>query len=76
MYIDVVPEEVIWMVNWLHYLNYEKKQTSDTRALARSFKCHQIGLDSKKQEKKWKGVRKKENKKINGTASARNENER
>ena len=21
--IDVVPDAVIWMVNWLHYLNYE-----------------------------------------------------
>ena len=21
--IDVVPDEVIWTVNWLHYLNYE-----------------------------------------------------
>ena len=23
MYIAVVPEEFIWTVNWLHYLNYE-----------------------------------------------------
>ena len=23
MYIDVVPDKVIWTVNWLHYLNYE-----------------------------------------------------
>ena len=23
MYIDLVPDEVIWTVNWLHYLNYE-----------------------------------------------------
>ena len=23
MYIDVVPDEVIWTINWLHYLNYE-----------------------------------------------------
>ena len=23
MAIDVVPDEVIWTVNWLHYLNYE-----------------------------------------------------
>ena len=23
MYIDVVPEEIIWTVNWLHRLNYE-----------------------------------------------------
>ena len=23
MYIDVVPEEVVWTVYWLHYLNYE-----------------------------------------------------
>ena len=23
MHIDVVPEKVIWTVNWLHYLNYE-----------------------------------------------------
>ena len=21
--IDVVPDEVIWMANWLHYLNYD-----------------------------------------------------
>ena len=21
--IDVVPNEVIWTINWLHYLNYE-----------------------------------------------------
>ena len=23
MYIDVVPDKVIWIVNWLHYLDYE-----------------------------------------------------
>ena len=23
MYLGVVPDVVIWMVNWLHYLNYE-----------------------------------------------------
>ena len=23
MYIDVVPDKVIWTVNWLYYLNYE-----------------------------------------------------
>ena len=34
MYIDVVPEEVIWTVNWLHYLNYEPiAHTSSTRHL-------------------------------------------
>ena len=34
MYIDVVPDEVIWTVNWLHYLNYEPiARTSSTRHL-------------------------------------------
>ena len=34
MYIGVVPEEVIWMVNWLHYLNYDPiARTSSTRHL-------------------------------------------
>ena len=29
--IDVVPDEVIWAVNWLHYLNYEPiARTSST----------------------------------------------
>ena len=33
-YIDVVPDEVIWTVNWLHYLNYEPiARTSSTRNL-------------------------------------------
>ena len=32
--IDVVPDEVIWKVNWLHYLNYEPiARTSSTRHL-------------------------------------------
>ena len=30
----MVPDEVIWMVNWLHYLNYEPiARTSSTRHL-------------------------------------------
>ena len=34
MYIDVVLDEVIWTVNWLHYLNYELiARTSSTRHL-------------------------------------------
>ena len=33
-YMDVVPDEVIWTVNWLHYLNYEPiAPTSSTRHL-------------------------------------------
>ena len=28
--IDVVPEEVIWTVDWLHYLNYEAISCSST----------------------------------------------
>ena len=51
----------------------EKKQTSNTKALARSFECQQIGLDQTTQEKKRHVIREKQNKKINGTASARNE---
>ena len=32
--IDVVPDEVIWTVNWLHYLNYEPiARNSSTRHL-------------------------------------------
>ena len=32
MYIDVVPDEVIWTVNWLRYLNCEPiAHTSSTR---------------------------------------------
>ena len=32
--IDVVPDKVIWTVNWLHYLNYEPiARTSSTRHL-------------------------------------------
>ena len=32
--IDVVPDEVIWTVNWLHYLNYEPiARTSSNRHL-------------------------------------------
>ena len=35
--IDVVPDEVIWKVNWLHYLNYEPiARTSSTRHLVRT----------------------------------------
>ena len=31
LYIDVVPDEVIWTVNWLHYLNYKTiARTSST----------------------------------------------
>ena len=31
MYFDVVPDEVIWTVNWLNYLNYEPiARTSST----------------------------------------------
>ena len=34
MFIYVVPEEVIWTVNWLHYLNYEPiESTSSNRYL-------------------------------------------
>ena len=34
MYIDVVLDEVIWMVNWLHYLNHEAiPHSSNTRHL-------------------------------------------
>ena len=37
MYIDVVLDEVIWMVNWLHYLNYEPiSRTSSTCYLVRT----------------------------------------
>ena len=37
MYNDVVPEEVIWTVNWLHYLNYEPiSRTSITCYLVRT----------------------------------------
>ena len=37
MYIDVIPDEVIWMVNWLQYLNYEPIDcTSITRHLVRT----------------------------------------
>ena len=37
MYIDVVPEEVIWTVNWLHYLNDEPNAcTSSTYYLVRT----------------------------------------
>ena len=35
--IDVVPDEVIWTVNWLHYLNYEPiARTSSTCYLVRT----------------------------------------
>ena len=35
--IDVVPDEVIWTVNWLHYLNYELiASTSSTCYLVRT----------------------------------------
>ena len=35
--IDVVPDEVIWTVNWLHYLNYEPIAcNSSTRHLVRT----------------------------------------
>ena len=34
MYINVVPDEVIWTVNWWHYSNYEPiSRTSSTRHL-------------------------------------------
>ena len=37
MYIDVVPDEVICTVNWLHYLNYEPIAcTSSTCYLVRT----------------------------------------
>ena len=37
IYIYVVPDEVIWTVNWLHYLNYEPLAcTSITRNLVRN----------------------------------------
>ena len=37
MYIDVVPDKVIWTVNWLHYLNYEPiARTSSTRHVVRT----------------------------------------
>ena len=37
MYIDVVPDEVICTVNWLHYLNYEPiARTSSTCYLFRT----------------------------------------
>ena len=39
MYIDLVPDEVIWTVNWLHYLNYEPiARTSSTSYLVRTRK--------------------------------------
>ena len=28
--IDVVPDAFIWMVNWLHYLNYEAVSSSSS----------------------------------------------
>ena len=32
--IDVVPDEVIWTVNWVHYLDYEPiDRTSSTHHL-------------------------------------------
>ena len=35
--IDVVPDEVIWTVNWLNYLNYEPiARTSSTGYLVRT----------------------------------------
>ena len=35
--IDVVTDEVIWTVNWLHYLNYEPiARTSSTYCLVRT----------------------------------------
>ena len=35
--IDVVPDEFIWTVNWLHYLNYEPiARTSSTCYLVRT----------------------------------------
>ena len=35
--IDVVPNEVIWTINWLHYLNYEPiARTSSTYYLVRT----------------------------------------
>ena len=37
MYIDVVPDEVIWTVNWLYCLNYEPiARTSSTHHLVRN----------------------------------------
>ena len=53
----------------------ERKKTSDTKALARSFKCHGIVLDSTKQEKKRNGICEKVKNKRNGTALTRNEKE-
>ena len=36
-FIDVVHYEVIWTINWLHYLNYEPiARTSSTRNLVRT----------------------------------------
>ena len=36
-FIDLVPDEDIWTVNWLHYLNYEPiARTSSTRHLVRT----------------------------------------
>ena len=37
MYIDVVPDNVIWTVNWLHYLNYEAITSSSST-------CHLVRM--------------------------------